>query len=361
MAQRAHLVQELLAAFRIMKTDLEQVLHVVLRAAAASGNALDGPAEPLQRADEVVFVAFDASSEASLGTLTTNPAGNGHVFLRDAFPQGTRAAGNVVVRKAVEDIRTAVREGEPMARPMAETGLFDGTRVSKADVRVEAYGAVDETNALLGVAAANTTDAELREILRDLQRDLFAVGAQLADPKGGVRSRKEKTRLTEARVAELEALIDRVEADLPPLKRFILPGGSPAGAALHLARTVCRRAERHIVALTATVALPPLLLAYINRLSDLLFVLARLAKADCLGRAPGVFNCDAMDWFLERARRLGVEHRAPAPILLGRHLLELGMKPGPRIGEILKAVYERQLDGAVTNLDEALAEAKQIL
>lgn len=159
-----------------------------------------------------------------------------------------------------------------------KTGLFDGTRVSKADVRVEAYGAVDETNALLGVAAANTTDAELRGILQDLQRDLFAVGAQLADPKWGVKARKEKTRLSESRVAELEALIDRAEAELPPLKRFVLPGGSPAGAVLHLARTVCRRAERRIVALAATVAISPVLLAYINRLSDLLFVLARLAS-----------------------------------------------------------------------------------
>ena len=90
-------------------------------------------------------------------------------------------------------------------------------------------------------------------------------------------------------------------------------------------------------------------------------LLARVAKADCQGRAPGVFNCDAMDWFLERARRLGVEHRPPPPILLGRHLLDLGMKPGPRVGEILKAVYERQLDGAVTNFDEALAAAKGLL
>ena len=159
-----------------------------------------------------------------------------------------------------------------------ETGLFDGTRVSKADPRVEAYGAVDETNALLGVAAANATDAELRGILQDLQRDLFAVGAQLADPKWGVKPRKEKTRLTEARVADLEALIDRAEAELPPLKQFILPGGSPVGAVLHLARTVCRRAERRIVALAATMAVSPLLLTYVNRLSDLLFVLARLAS-----------------------------------------------------------------------------------
>jgi tRNA nucleotidyltransferase (CCA-adding enzyme) len=90
-------------------------------------------------------------------------------------------------------------------------------------------------------------------------------------------------------------------------------------------------------------------------------LLARLAKADCMGRAPGVFNCEAMDWFLERARQLGVEHRPPGPILLGRHLLELGLKPGPRIGEILKAVYEQQLDGTVANLDEAIAAAMPMI
>jgi tRNA nucleotidyltransferase (CCA-adding enzyme) len=89
-------------------------------------------------------------------------------------------------------------------------------------------------------------------------------------------------------------------------------------------------------------------------------LLARLAKADCLGRVPGAFNCDAMDWFLERARSLGVERRPPAPILLGRHLLELGLQPGPRMGEILRAIYEQQLDGAVTTLDEAIAAAKSV-
>jgi tRNA nucleotidyltransferase (CCA-adding enzyme) len=89
-------------------------------------------------------------------------------------------------------------------------------------------------------------------------------------------------------------------------------------------------------------------------------LLARLAKADCLGRAPGTFNCDAMDWFLERARGLGVEHRPPEPILLGRHILALGVKPGRRVGEILKAVYEQQLDGTITTLDDAIEEAKRI-
>jgi tRNA nucleotidyltransferase (CCA-adding enzyme) len=90
-------------------------------------------------------------------------------------------------------------------------------------------------------------------------------------------------------------------------------------------------------------------------------LLARLAKSDCLGRKPGVFNCQAMDWFLERALSLDVAHEPPAAILLGRHLLELGMKPGPQMGEVLKAIYEQQLDGAVTNLDEALEAAKRLL
>jgi tRNA nucleotidyltransferase (CCA-adding enzyme) len=90
-------------------------------------------------------------------------------------------------------------------------------------------------------------------------------------------------------------------------------------------------------------------------------LLARLAKADCLGREPGQFDCSAMDWFLARARSLGVEHRAPAPILLGRHLLELGLTPGPRVGEILKAVYEQQLDGSVTTLEEAVTAARRLL
>ena len=90
-------------------------------------------------------------------------------------------------------------------------------------------------------------------------------------------------------------------------------------------------------------------------------LLARLAKSDCLGRHPGAFNCDAMDWFLERARALGVDRRPPTPILLGRHVLELGLKPGPRVGEIVKAVYEQQLDGTVTDLSEAIAAATRML
>jgi tRNA nucleotidyltransferase (CCA-adding enzyme) len=90
-------------------------------------------------------------------------------------------------------------------------------------------------------------------------------------------------------------------------------------------------------------------------------LLARLAKADCLGRRPGRFDCTAMDWFVDRARRLGVEHRPPPPILLGRHLLALGLTPGPSVGAILKSVYERQLDGVVTDLEEATAEAERLI
>src|SRR5436190_14575053 len=90
-------------------------------------------------------------------------------------------------------------------------------------------------------------------------------------------------------------------------------------------------------------------------------LLARLAKADCEGRRPGRFDCSAMDWFLERARALGVEHRPPAPILLGRHVLALGVRPGPRVGAMLKTVYEQQLDGSVTDLDQAIAVAKSLL
>ncbi|MFQ5802216.1 MAG: cob(I)yrinic acid a,c-diamide adenosyltransferase [Candidatus Methylomirabilales bacterium] len=160
-----------------------------------------------------------------------------------------------------------------------ETSLFDGTRVSKHDSRVEAYGDVDELNALLGTVRAFLTDQEISEILASIQRDLFAIGAQLADPKFGQRKQKEKADLTEARVKELEETIDRCETELPPLKHFILPGGSHAGSLLHLGRTICRRAERRAVALKQQgTPVPPIVVIYINRLSDLLFVLARVVN-----------------------------------------------------------------------------------
>jgi cob(I)alamin adenosyltransferase len=165
-----------------------------------------------------------------------------------------------------------------------ETSLFDGTRVRKDDPRVAAYGDVDELNAWLGLVRAFAIDADLAEPLVHIQRDLFALGAQLADPADKIAARVTKVVIGEADVARLEALIDRLEADLPPLRRFILAGGAPAGAALHVARTVCRRAERAIVALRPPVE--PALVRYVNRLSDLLFVLARAVNHR--GGAPDV-------------------------------------------------------------------------
>jgi len=156
-----------------------------------------------------------------------------------------------------------------------ETGLIGGTRVSKSALRVEAYGEVDELNAVLGYARAKVTDESIKGQLSDIQRDLFAIGAQLADPRGQVEKKAEKAAVSEASVKELEALIDRYDSMLPSLRSFILPGGAEAGAILHLARAVCRRAERRMVALTQETPLPPVLLVYVNRLSDLLFILAR--------------------------------------------------------------------------------------
>ena len=155
-----------------------------------------------------------------------------------------------------------------------ETSLFDKTRVSKADARVDAYGEVDEVNACLGVARAAGLDEEIAAIIDLLQKDLFALGARLADPSHRIAPRVEKATIGNADVERLEQAIDRLEATLPPLRRFILPGGSSAGAALHLARTVCRRAERRIIGLGAR-AVDPILIVYMNRLSDLLFVMAR--------------------------------------------------------------------------------------
>ena len=157
-----------------------------------------------------------------------------------------------------------------------ETSLFDGTRVSKNDPRVETYGDVDELNAWLGLARASRVDPSIDQDIVQLQRDLFALGAQLADPADKLAPRVTKAIIGDADVARLEAVIDRLEAGLPPLRRFILAGGAPAGAALHVARTVCRRAERRMVALDPPV--DPVLLRYVNRLSDLLFVMARVVN-----------------------------------------------------------------------------------
>ena len=158
-----------------------------------------------------------------------------------------------------------------------QTSLFDKTRVSKADPRVDAYGDVDETNACLGAARAAGLDADLTLAVLTIQQELFAVGARLADPSTRIAGRVTKAAVTPAQVERMEQLIDRLEAEMPPLRRFILPGGSPAGSLLHLARTICRRAERRVVALGGD-AVEPIVVVYLNRLSDLLFVMARAAN-----------------------------------------------------------------------------------
>ena len=157
-----------------------------------------------------------------------------------------------------------------------ETALFDGTRVPKSERRVAAYGDVDELNATLGLALASGLDPDVAELLSRIQRDLFAVGARLADPRDRLADR-EKVSVRDTDVRRMEEAIDRYEAEVPPLQQFLLPAGSSSASALHLARAVCRRAERSIVAIGAGSA-PPEVLQYINRLSDLLFVLARVAN-----------------------------------------------------------------------------------
>ncbi len=161
---------------------------------------------------------------------------------------------------------------------LGETGLFDGSRVAKSDPRVETYGDIDELNASLGVVLGFIRDDDdIRDCLLTVQRELLVIGAHLADPTARVEAqRSAKTSLSDAQVTRLEQWIDAFEAALPPLQHFILPGGSKGGAALHHARTVCRRAERHIVALSQEEPISPLIITYMNRLSDLLFVTARL-------------------------------------------------------------------------------------
>ena len=160
-----------------------------------------------------------------------------------------------------------------------ETDLLGGGRVGKDDRRVEAYGEVDELNACLGAAAAASPHADLRELVRGIQSALFSLGAHLASPDEARRERAAIPGVGEADVEELEKRIDALEAELQPLRRFILPGGSPAAAACHVARTVCRRAERRAVALDRAEPLSPVALRYLNRLSDLLFVVARVENA----------------------------------------------------------------------------------
>jgi len=162
-----------------------------------------------------------------------------------------------------------------------DTGLFGGGRVPKDHPRVEAYGDVDELNAVLGLARSIEMMPRVDEVLAPIQRDLFSLGALLATPQPDkVKQQLEKARLDDARIAELERAIDAGEAELEPLTAFILPGGTPKAAALHVARTVCRRAERRVIALShdGEMPVPGIVVVYLNRLSDLLFVLARVAN-----------------------------------------------------------------------------------
>ena len=158
-----------------------------------------------------------------------------------------------------------------------ETALLGGKRVSKADPRVAAYGEVDELNAWLGLVRSIGSDAGLAAMLERIQRDLFAIGARLADPGSKVAHRVAKTAVTGDDVKRLEDWIDLLDSEVPVLRRFILAGGSRAGASLHVARTICRRAERTVVSL-GTEHVEPEILVYLNRLSDLLFVMARVAN-----------------------------------------------------------------------------------
>ncbi len=159
-----------------------------------------------------------------------------------------------------------------------QTGLFGGGRVSKTHPRVEAYGDVDELNAAIGMARAIEMMPRIDEVLVPVQRDLFAIGALLATPdRDKMKRQLEKASIDERRIKELEQAIDDGDAELEPLRSFIVPGGTPKAAALHVARTVCRRAERRVIALDQE-EIPAIVIVYLNRLSDLLFTLARVAN-----------------------------------------------------------------------------------
>ena len=159
-----------------------------------------------------------------------------------------------------------------------QTGLLGGLRVAKDAPRIEAYGTVDELNAAIGVARSQAPPDDIDRLLTQIQNTLFDLGAELATAGG---QHRELAKISDLHIETLETEIDRFEAGLEPLKQFILPGGTPLAAHLHLARTICRRAERRVVTLIAAenTELSPLIIVYLNRLSDLLFVLARSANA----------------------------------------------------------------------------------
>ena len=160
-----------------------------------------------------------------------------------------------------------------------ETSLFGAGRVPKDHARVAAYGDVDELNSVLGLVRATEPDDFFDPLLQTIQRDLFSIGGQLASPDpAAVAKALVKANLSADRVIEFERVIDQSETELPPLRAFVLPAGSAKAATLHLARTVCRRAERSVVHLARESQVPEIFIVYLNRLSDLLFTLARLAN-----------------------------------------------------------------------------------
>jgi cob(I)alamin adenosyltransferase len=158
------------------------------------------------------------------------------------------------------------------------TGLIGGSRVAKSDLRIECYGTVDELNAMIGLATVNALDAALARALRSVQNELFVIGSQLALPADESSSARWLPALEPASVERLEREIDSAEAELPKLTNFILPGGTETAARLHMARTICRRVERLVVSLGADQRTQPLIVTYLNRLSDWLFVQARLVN-----------------------------------------------------------------------------------
>jgi cob(I)alamin adenosyltransferase len=179
-----------------------------------------------------------------------------------------------VPRKADEPVRLTriyTRAGDA-----GETSLGDGSRVPKLDCRIAAFGTVDELNSLIGLALAADPPGEVREVLGRVQNELFDVGADISVPFGIA----DRLRVSQAQIDALEADCDRFNAQLPELKSFVLPGGTELAARLHVARAVCRRAERAVLDAAERVELNPLVTVYLNRLSDLLFILARAANAD---------------------------------------------------------------------------------
>jgi cob(I)alamin adenosyltransferase len=178
-----------------------------------------------------------------------------------------------VPRKADEPVRLTriyTRGGD-----RGETSLGDGSRVPKLDCRIAAFGTVDELNSLIGLVLAGDPPAEMGTVLERVQNELFDVGADISVPFGVA----DRLRVAQSQIDALESDCDRFNAELPELKSFVLPGGSEAAARLHVARAVCRRAERNVLDASEQVELNPLVLVYLNRLSDLLFILARAANA----------------------------------------------------------------------------------